>query len=236
MIWNECHKITVLWYSYSTIIYIYIFLCMYELIRFALKNLLCSQGFKPLHLRNKKWRKLQSPCSRLRCRDRMYSVLVLRDPQAPAPSFPPAVCLGSVHLWAALQQEDPSHPPWYSTRLSTLKCWSCVSDISFCSLTHCFYICRCWTTVHLQVLLHTQATSDRQKAPVSALGTAHPRQSLIRPEVRRTTSMTWRLWRSFYVQRRRKATAVNWVRVLIGHQGVESNSGCAKQWPTTFCL
>ncbi len=185
--------------------------------------MLCSQGFKPLHLRNKKRRNLQSQCSRLPCRDRMYSVLVLRDPQAPAPSFPPAVCLGSVHLWAALlQQEDPFHPPWHSARLSTLKCWNRIVFLVFHSVhtPTAFYVCRCWTIVHLQVILRTQATSDRQKAPVSALGTVHPRQSLIRLEVRRTTSMTWRLWRSFYIQRRRRTTAVNLVRVLLGHKVV----------------
>lgn len=185
--------------------------------------MLCSQGFKPLHLRNKKRRNLQSQCSRLPCRDRTYSVLVLRDPQAPAPSFPPAVCLGSVHLWAALlQQEDPFHPPWHSARLSTLKCWNRIVFLVFHSVhtPTAFYVCRCWTIVRLQVLLRTQATSDRQKAPVSALGTVHPRQSLIRPEVRRTTSMTWKLWRSFYIQRRRRTTAVNLVRVLLGHKVV----------------
>ncbi len=83
--------------------------------------------------------------------------------------------------------------------------------------------------LHLQVLNYSPSPSSSPYP--SNLGPAEgtslraryrsSRQSLIRPEVRRTTSMTWRLWRSFYVQRRRKATAVNWVRVLIGHQGVD---------------
>ncbi len=144
-------------------------------------------------------------------------------PSSTSPKFSPSCVSGFSPPLSSSSAGGPFSPSMVFDQVEYFEMLKLFSDISFCSLTHCFYICRCWTTVHLQVLLHTQATSDRQKAPVSALGTAHPRQSLIRPEVRRTTSMTWRLWRSFYVQRRRKATAVNWVRVLIGHQGVESN-------------
>lgn len=83
-----------------------------------------------------------------------------------------------------------------------------------CPETVAMYFFRYWTTVHLPAPPLTRAAWAQQKALASEHATALPLLFLALLEGRKTTWTTLNLWRNSFARKKRKATAVIWVKYL----------------------